>query len=180
MTVFRLILYSGFRTALDDWVSRRPTTNRSVSLAWQKYGWVAHHAGARCDIYVDGDLLCFFIGDDLVKTATRTGRAEIRNNGAFVPPNGLTTNQRGRRGWMRLTKWQIEDKARPRVLGSRLVSDPVSTARSSTRDVVRDASNAATDTAVVSYTVRYVRLPDVARSRHACSQRRQTSAQMRQ
>jgi hypothetical protein len=93
--VFRLILYSGFRTALDDWVSRRPTTNRSVSLAWQKYAWVAHHAGARCDIYVDGDLLCFFIGDDLVKTATRTGRAEIRNNGAFVPPNGLTANPEG-------------------------------------------------------------------------------------
>jgi len=33
--------------------------------------------------HVDGDLLRFFIGDKLVKTAARTGRSEVRNKRAF-------------------------------------------------------------------------------------------------
>ncbi|WP_186245485.1 hypothetical protein [Mycobacterium simulans] len=32
---------------------------------------------------VDGELLRFFIGDDLVKTAARTSRGEVRNKRAF-------------------------------------------------------------------------------------------------
>ena len=66
----------------DDWVSRRVTTNGVVSVAWQQVCVGAHHAGARCDVHVDGDLLRFFIGDDLVKTAARTNRSEVRNNRA--------------------------------------------------------------------------------------------------
>ncbi|HEY1842312.1 MAG TPA: IS481 family transposase [Mycobacterium sp.] len=67
----------------DDWVSRRVTTNGIVSVAWQQVCLGAHHAGARCDVHVDGDLLRFFIGDDLVKTAARTSRGEVRNKRAF-------------------------------------------------------------------------------------------------
>jgi transposase InsO family protein len=67
----------------DDWVSRRVTTNGVVSVAWQQVCLGAHHAGARCDIHVDGDLLRFFIGDDLVKTAARTSHGEVRNKRAF-------------------------------------------------------------------------------------------------
>jgi transposase InsO family protein len=67
----------------DDWVSRRVTTNGVVSVAWQQVCLGAHHAGARCDVHIDGDLLRFFIGDDLVKTAARTNRAEVRNKRAF-------------------------------------------------------------------------------------------------
>lgn len=67
----------------DDWVSRRVTTNGVVSVAWQQVCVGAHHAGSRCDVHVDGELLRFFIGDDLVKTATRTGRGEVRNKRAF-------------------------------------------------------------------------------------------------
>jgi transposase InsO family protein len=67
----------------QDWVSRRVTTNGVVSVAWQQVCVGAHHAGARCDIHVDGDLLRFFIGDDLVKTAARTSRGEVRNKRAF-------------------------------------------------------------------------------------------------
>jgi len=67
----------------DDWVSRRVTTNGVVSVAWQQVCVGAHHAGSRCDVHVDGDLLRFFIGDDLVKTAARTGRGEVRNKRAF-------------------------------------------------------------------------------------------------
>jgi transposase InsO family protein len=67
----------------QDWVSRRVTTNGVVSVAWQQICVGAHHAGSRCDIHVDGDLLRFFIGDDLVKTAARTSRGEVRNKRAF-------------------------------------------------------------------------------------------------
>jgi transposase InsO family protein len=67
----------------DAWVSRRVTTNGVVSVAWQQVCLGAHHAGARCDVHVDGDLLRFFIGDDLVKTAARTSRGEVRNKRAF-------------------------------------------------------------------------------------------------
>ena len=67
----------------DDWVSRRVTTNGVLSVAWQQVCLGAHHAGARCDVHVDGDLLRFFIGDNLVKTAARTNRTEVRNKRAF-------------------------------------------------------------------------------------------------
>ncbi|OBA81435.1 transposase, partial [Mycobacterium sp. 1164966.3] len=67
----------------QDWVSRRVTTNGVVSVAWQQVCVGAHHAGARCDVHVDGDLLRFFIGDDLVKTVARTSRGEVRNKRTF-------------------------------------------------------------------------------------------------
>jgi transposase InsO family protein len=67
----------------DDWVSRRVTTNGVVSVAWQQVCLGAHHAGARCDVHIDGELLRFFIGTDLVKTAARTSHGQIRNKRAF-------------------------------------------------------------------------------------------------
>lgn len=67
----------------NDWVSRRVTTNGVVSVAWQQVCVGAHHAEARCDVHVDGNLLRFFIGDDLVKTVARTSRGEVRNKRAF-------------------------------------------------------------------------------------------------
>ena len=67
----------------DDWVSRRVTTNGVVSVAWQQVCLGAHRAGARCDVHVDGELLRFFIGDELVKTVARTSRGEVRNKRAF-------------------------------------------------------------------------------------------------
>jgi hypothetical protein len=59
------------------------TTNAVVSVAWQQVCLGAHHAGARCDVHIDGDLLRIFIGDELVKTAARTNRDEVRNKRAF-------------------------------------------------------------------------------------------------
>ncbi|WP_375483204.1 hypothetical protein [uncultured Mycobacterium sp.] len=67
----------------DDWVSRRVTSNGVISVAWQQVCVGAHYAGARCDVHVDDDLLRFYIGDDLVKTAARTSRGEVRNKRAF-------------------------------------------------------------------------------------------------
>jgi len=74
---------SGVDRGGQDWVSRRVTTNGVVSVAWQQVCVGAHYAGARCDVHVDGDLLRFFIGDDLVKTVARTSRGEVRNKRAF-------------------------------------------------------------------------------------------------
>jgi hypothetical protein len=59
------------------------TTNGVVSVAWQQVCLGAHHAGARCDVHIDGELLRFFIGTDLVKTAARTSHGQIRNKRAF-------------------------------------------------------------------------------------------------
>ena len=72
----------------DAWVSRRVTTNGVVSVAWQQVSVGAHHAGSRCDVHVDGDLLRFFIGDDLVKTAARTSTGEVRNKRALRTRTG--------------------------------------------------------------------------------------------
>lgn len=67
----------------DAWVSRRVTSNGVVSVAWQQVCLGAHRAGARCDVHIDGELLRFFIGDELVKTAARTSHGEVRNKRAF-------------------------------------------------------------------------------------------------
>jgi len=65
-----------------DWVSRRVCANGVVSVSWQQVSVGRHHAGARCDVHVDGDLLRFWIGDDLVKTAARTSTGTVRNKKA--------------------------------------------------------------------------------------------------
>jgi transposase InsO family protein len=67
----------------SDWVSRRVTTNGVVCVSWQQVSLGRHYAGSRCDVHVDGDLLRFFIGDILVKTAARTSAGEVRNKRAF-------------------------------------------------------------------------------------------------
>jgi transposase InsO family protein len=67
----------------SDWVSRRVTTNGVVSVSWQQVSLGRYYAGSCCDVHVDGDLLRFFIGDVLVKTAARTSNGEVRNKRAF-------------------------------------------------------------------------------------------------
>ncbi|MBF9520234.1 IS481 family transposase [Mycobacteroides chelonae] len=66
----------------SDWVSRTVTTNGVVCVSWQQVSVGRHHAGACCDVHVDGDLLRFWIGEDLVKTAARTSTGEVRNKKA--------------------------------------------------------------------------------------------------
>jgi transposase InsO family protein len=67
----------------QDWISRRVTSNGVVCVAWQQVSVGRHHAGARCDVHVDGELLRIFIGDDLVKTAARTSGGKVRNKRAL-------------------------------------------------------------------------------------------------
>jgi transposase InsO family protein len=76
-------MQAGLDRSGDDWISRRVTTNGVVSVAWQQVCVGTHYAGARCDVHVDGELLRFFIGDDLVKTAARTSHGQVRNKRAF-------------------------------------------------------------------------------------------------
>jgi hypothetical protein len=77
----------GDRTS-DDWVSRRVTTNAVVCVAWQQVSVGRHHAGACCDVHVDGELLRFWIRDQLVKTAARTSHGEVRNKRALRTDTG--------------------------------------------------------------------------------------------
>ena len=65
-----------------DWVSRRVCSNGIVCVSWQQVCIGRHYGGARCDVHVDGELLRFFIGDELVKTAARTSRGPVRNKKA--------------------------------------------------------------------------------------------------
>jgi transposase InsO family protein len=67
----------------SDWVSRRVTTNGVVCVSWQQVSLGRHYAGSRCDVHIDGQLLRFYIGDDLVKTAARTSSGEVRNKRAL-------------------------------------------------------------------------------------------------
>jgi transposase InsO family protein len=67
----------------DDWISRRVCSNGIVCVSWQQVCVGRHYAGARCDVHVDGELLRFFIGEELVKTAARTSRGEVRNKRAL-------------------------------------------------------------------------------------------------
>lgn len=65
-----------------DWVSRRVCADGVVSVSWQQVSVGRHYAGARCDVHVDGDLLRFWIGNELFKTAARTSRGTVRNKKA--------------------------------------------------------------------------------------------------
>lgn len=68
-----------------DWVSRRVGANGVVCVAWQQVSIGVANAGASCDVHVDGDVLRFWIGDTLVKTAARTTSGEVRKKKASVP-----------------------------------------------------------------------------------------------
>jgi transposase InsO family protein len=62
----------------DGWISRRVTTNGVVCVSWQQVSIGRYYAGQRCDVHVDGELLRFWIGDNLVKTAARRTTGEVR------------------------------------------------------------------------------------------------------
>jgi transposase InsO family protein len=66
-----------------DWVSRRVCANGIVCVSWQQICIGRHYAGQRCDVHVDGQLLRFWVGDNLVKTAARTSHGKVRNKRAL-------------------------------------------------------------------------------------------------
>lgn len=72
----------------QDWVSRRVCANGIVCVSWQQVCIGRHYGGQRCDVHVDGELLRFWVGDNLVKTAARTSTGEIRNKRALRTSTG--------------------------------------------------------------------------------------------
>jgi transposase InsO family protein len=66
----------------DDWVSRKVCANGIVCVAWQQVSVGRHRAGERCDVHIDGDVLRFWIGNELVKTAARTSTGTVRKKRA--------------------------------------------------------------------------------------------------
>ena len=74
----------------DGWVSRRVGPNGIVCVSWQQVSLGKHRAGQRCDVLVTDQLLQFWIGDELLKTVTRTSTGEVRKKhaqGARPGPN---------------------------------------------------------------------------------------------
>ena len=72
----------------QDWVSRRVCANGIVCVSWQQVCIGRHYAGERCDVHVDGELLRFWVGDELVKTAARTSTGRVRNKRALRAASG--------------------------------------------------------------------------------------------
>jgi transposase InsO family protein len=70
------------------WVSRRVCANGIVCVSWQQVCIGRHYGGQRCDVHVDGELLRFWVGDQLVKTAARTSTGEVRNKRALRTSTG--------------------------------------------------------------------------------------------
>ena len=68
-----------------QWVSRRVASNGVVSVSWQQISIGSVHAGERCDVHIDGDLLRMWIGAQLVKTVARTNTKEVRKKNASIP-----------------------------------------------------------------------------------------------
>ena len=66
----------------DGWVTRKVSVNGVVCVDWQKISVGKHRAGQRCDVLVSDELLQFWIGQDLLKTAIRTGHGEVRKKNA--------------------------------------------------------------------------------------------------
>jgi hypothetical protein len=69
----------------SDWVARRVAVNGVISVSWQQICIGAVHAGERCDVHVDGDVLRLWIGDQLVKTVARANTKEVRKKHPSVP-----------------------------------------------------------------------------------------------
>ena len=66
----------------DGWVTRKVSVNGVVCVDWQKVSVGKHRAGQHCDVLVTDQLLQFWIGPDLLKTAIRTGHGEVRKKNA--------------------------------------------------------------------------------------------------
>ena len=64
------------------WVTRKVCSYGVVCVAWQQVSVGVHRAGQRCDVFVAPDLLQLWVGDELLKTVTRTSTGEVRKKRA--------------------------------------------------------------------------------------------------
>src|SRR3954471_4604912 len=66
----------------EQWVSRRVARNGVVCVDHQQVSVGKHYSGTGCDVLVTGQLLQFWIGNELVKTVARNRSGEIRKKHA--------------------------------------------------------------------------------------------------
>jgi transposase InsO family protein len=66
----------------EGWVSRKVGPNGIVCVQWQQVSVGKHRSGERCDVLVTDQVLQFWIGDQLLKTAARTSTGEVRKKHA--------------------------------------------------------------------------------------------------
>lgn len=74
-----------------NWVARKVSTVGIVCVSWQQVSVGVHHAGERCDVLVDDHTLQFWIGNQLLRTVTRTSTGPVRNK---QPLGGALTKTR--------------------------------------------------------------------------------------
>lgn len=77
----------------DGWVCRRASSNGVVCVSWQQVCVGKNHAGRDIDVYVSEELMQFWDGPELVKTAPRTTRGEVRKKNASIPGGRHNLNQ---------------------------------------------------------------------------------------
>jgi transposase InsO family protein len=79
-----------------DWVARKVSTVGVVCVSWQQVSVGRHRAGERCDVHVGPDILQFWIGNELLRTVTRTSTGPVRNKrplgGALTKTKKNTAN----------------------------------------------------------------------------------------
>jgi hypothetical protein len=75
----------------EDWVARKVSTLGVVCVSWQQVSVGIHHAGERCDVLVGPNTLQFWIGNQLLRTVTRTSVGPVRNK---RPLGGALTKTR--------------------------------------------------------------------------------------
>ena len=67
----------------EQWVCRKVACNGVVSVGYQQVSVGKHYAGSACDVLVTDGVLQFWVGNELLKTAVRTGKAgEVRKKHA--------------------------------------------------------------------------------------------------
>jgi transposase InsO family protein len=73
----------------EHWVSRKVASNGVVCVGYQQVCVGSRHAGLASDVLVGDKLLQFWVGEELVKTAERSTKGEIRKKHAdgHAPPS---------------------------------------------------------------------------------------------
>jgi hypothetical protein len=66
----------------DAWVSRKVAANGIVCVGYQQVSVGKNYSGSPCDVLVTGDLLQFWVGNQLLKTVARTSNRPIRKKHA--------------------------------------------------------------------------------------------------
>ena len=69
----------------DDWINRRVAANGIISVVWQVISVGKHYAGKTVDVHVGDKLLEIWLDNELIKTAARKSKGEVRKKRAQKP-----------------------------------------------------------------------------------------------